>query len=94
MHPDSIEAICLGHAPRRARCTLDLEPDITVIAQAANGREALKLAPCITPDIVITDIEMPDRTAPELADDLKNAASSSRVIISARKLEVMCLLGP
>lgn len=60
---------------------LDLEPDITVIAQAANGREALKLARLHTPDIVITDIEMPDRTGLELADDLKHDASGTRVII-------------
>ena len=60
---------------------LDLEPDITVIAQAANGREALKLARLHTPDVVITDIEMPDRTGLELADDLKHGACSCHVII-------------
>jgi two-component system response regulator DesR len=60
---------------------LDLESDITVIAQAANGREALKLARLHTPDIVITDIEMPDRTGLELADDLKRGNSSCYVII-------------
>src|SRR5450631_17323 len=59
---------------------LDLESDITVIAQAANGREALKLARLHTPDIVITDIEMPDRTGLELADDLKRGNSSCYVI--------------
>ena len=60
---------------------LDLEPDITVIAQAANGREALKLARLHTPDVVITDIEMPERSGLELADDLKNTASNAHVII-------------
>lgn len=60
---------------------LDLEPDITVIAQAANGREALKLANLHAPDVVITDIEMPDRTGLELAADLKHGASSCHVII-------------
>jgi two-component system response regulator DesR len=60
---------------------LDLEADITVIAQAANGREALKLARLHTPDVVITDIEMPDRTGLELADDLKNGDSACHVII-------------
>jgi len=60
---------------------LDLEPDITVVAQAANGREALKLARLHTPDIVITDIEMPERSGLELADDLKHLEPSPRVII-------------
>lgn len=60
---------------------LDLESDITVIAQAANGREALKLARLHKPDVVITDIEMPDRTGLELADDLKHGGSRCYVII-------------
>jgi two-component system response regulator DesR len=60
---------------------LDLEPDITVIAQATNGREALKLARLHAPDVVITDIEMPERTGLELADDLKHSTPSPHVII-------------
>ena len=60
---------------------LDLESDITVIAQAANGREALKLARENAPDIVVTDIEMPERSGLELAADLKLAESKARVII-------------
>jgi two-component system response regulator DesR len=60
---------------------LDLEPDITVIAQAPNGREALKLARLHTPDVIITDIEMPERTGLELAADLKQADCKARVII-------------
>jgi two-component system response regulator DesR len=60
---------------------LNLESDITVIAQATNGREALKLSQQHNPDVVITDIEMPERSGLELADDLKGTASSPRVII-------------
>ena len=60
---------------------LDLEPDITVIAQACNGREALKLALQHVPDVIVTDIEMPERTGLEVAADLKLAESKARVII-------------
>jgi two-component system response regulator DesR len=60
---------------------LDLEPDITVIAQAANGREALKLARDLSPDVLVTDIEMPQKTGLELAADLNLANSKARVII-------------
>ncbi len=60
---------------------LELEPDITVVAQAANGREALKLAKLQSPDVVVTDIEMPERTGLELAADLKLADAKTRVII-------------
>ncbi len=36
---------------------LSLEPDITVVAQAGNGREAHKLSLTLAPDVVDTDIE-------------------------------------
>jgi two-component system response regulator DesR len=60
---------------------LELEPDITVIAQAANGRDALAAARQHLPDVVITDIEMPERTGLELAADLKLSENPAHVII-------------
>jgi two-component system response regulator DesR len=60
---------------------LDLEPDILVIAQAGNGREALRLAREHAPDVVVTDIEMPERSGLELAADLKLAETKAHVII-------------
>jgi two-component system response regulator DesR len=60
---------------------LDLEADISVVAQAANGNEALKLVRDLTPDIVVTDIEMPQRTGLEFAAALKDTGSKARVII-------------
>jgi len=60
---------------------LCLEPDITVVAQAANGNEALKLIQQHTPDVVVTDIEMPERTGLELASALNESDNKTRVII-------------
>ena len=60
---------------------LNLEQDITVVAEAMNGREALRLVRQHEPDVVVTDIEMPDKTGLELAADLKLAAAKARVII-------------
>ena len=60
---------------------LDLEPDITVIAQTADGHQALAAAREFSPDVVVTDIEMPKRTGLELAADLKLTGSKARVII-------------
>jgi two-component system response regulator DesR len=60
---------------------LDLEPDITIVAQASNGREAQKLARELAPDVVVTDIEMPQMTGLEFAAALKQAESKAHVII-------------
>jgi two-component system response regulator DesR len=60
---------------------LDLEPDITVVAQAANGNDAFTLVRAHTPDVVVTDIEMPQRTGLEFAAALKDTDSKARVII-------------
>lgn len=60
---------------------LDLESDITVIGQAPNGREAHKLAQQLKPDVLITDIEMPEMTGLELAAALKQSETTTRVII-------------
>ena len=60
---------------------LDLEPDLTVVAQASNGREALQMVGLHSPDVLVTDIEMPEKTGLELAANLKISASTARVII-------------
>jgi two-component system response regulator DesR len=60
---------------------LELEPGIQVVAQAADGREAQRLEREHRPDIVVTDIEMPQMTGLELATLLKDSGSQARVII-------------
>lgn len=60
---------------------LDLEPDMQVVGKASNGKEALAMAEALTPDIVITDIEMPKMTGLELAQCIQQRQLTSKVII-------------
>lgn len=60
---------------------LELEADITVVGEAPNGREAHRMARELSPDVVVTDIEMPEMTGLEFAAALKDANSNARVII-------------
>ena len=55
---------------------LDLEDDMEVIGQAANGEEALKLIESLKPDISIMDIEMPIQSGLDVAEILKKEKSS------------------
>ena len=60
---------------------LDLEDDLEVVALAKDGREALELARTTTPDIVLTDIEMPELTGIELAQHIRDKQLAIRVIM-------------
>lgn len=60
---------------------LELEPDIEVIARAANGREALRAVEQLGPDVLVTDIEMPEMTGLEVAAALKISRPAVRTVI-------------
>ncbi len=60
---------------------LAIEGDIEIAGQAQNGREALDLVAELSPDIVLTDIEMPELTGLELAAELKRRRLPVRVVI-------------
>ncbi len=60
---------------------LELEPDIEVVGRAHDGREALAMLETARPDVVLTDIEMPNLTGLELAAELKRRGSPARVVI-------------
>ncbi len=60
---------------------LEIERDIEVVAQAANGPEALALVDQHGPDVLLTDIEMPQLSGLEVAADIARRSLSTRVII-------------
>jgi two-component system response regulator DesR len=60
---------------------LDIERDIEVVGQAHNGREALQMVRALAPDIVLTDIEMPEMTGLDLALAIRAEQARSRVVI-------------
>ncbi len=56
------------------RALLDRQPDMEVVAEAGEGRTALRLARDMLPDIIILDVAMPDL----------NGIETARMIISER----------
>jgi two-component system response regulator DesR len=61
---------------------LEMEGDIRVVAQLRNGRDALQAVLSQRPDVVITDIEMPELTGIELAAQLKGRSPAKVVIVT------------
>jgi two-component system, NarL family, response regulator DesR len=60
---------------------LELEPDIEVVAQAADGDEALAMARKHDPDVAVLDIEMPGPSGIEVAGPLAKSGFGGRVVI-------------
>ncbi|NKE64095.1 response regulator transcription factor [Lentzea sp. PSKA42] len=60
---------------------LDLQPDVTVVATAGNGDEALAAVAEHRPDVLLTDIEMPGLTGLDVARELSRRGDPTRVLI-------------
>ncbi len=60
---------------------LESRPEIRVVGEATNGRDAVKQAARLRPDIVIMDIAMPELNGIEAASQIRENCPSSKVII-------------
>jgi DNA-binding NarL/FixJ family response regulator len=64
------------------RMVLDGEPDIEVVGEAANGRQAVHSAARLRPDIVLMDVRMPE---------LDGIAATREIVASGRPPKVLIL---
>lgn len=60
---------------------LEIESDIEVRGQASNGAEALEMVERLRPDVLLTDIEMPELSGLEVAGEITRRALPVKVII-------------
>ena len=63
------------------RQILEQEPDLTVVAEASDGAEAIKLAGTSQPDVAIIDISMPNVDSIEATKQIKSLYPGITVLI-------------
>ncbi|OLF05724.1 DNA-binding response regulator [Actinophytocola xinjiangensis] len=66
---------------RGVRLILDNEPDLTVVAEASDGAEAIEQARATSPDLAILDIAMPRLTGLQAARELSRLSPDLRILI-------------
>jgi two-component system, NarL family, response regulator LiaR len=67
---------------RRGACSyLEAQPDISVVAQAGSGEEAIKLAEEFVPDVVLMDLVMPGMDGVEATRKVKIISPRSQIVI-------------
>jgi two-component system response regulator DesR len=60
---------------------LGLEDDLTVVAQAATGAEALSMARALRPDVAVLDLQLPDLDGVQVAKTLQVDVPGCRTMI-------------
>jgi DNA-binding NarL/FixJ family response regulator len=62
------------------RLILSTQPDMQIVGEAGNGREAVELAEKLQPDVVIMDVAMPELNGIEATRRIATAAPRARVL--------------
>ena len=60
---------------------IDLESDLSVIGEAADGEEAVKLALQLKPDVVLLDVNMPKKNGLEVTKELRQLAPDIKIVL-------------
>jgi two-component system, NarL family, response regulator NreC len=69
------------------RALLDRQPDLTVIAEACDGRECIQLAEQHSPDVVMMDVAMPNMNGIEAARRILAARPATAVVVLSMHLD-------
>ena len=60
---------------------INAQPDMTVVGEAADGRQALAQAKALQPQIVVMDLSMPQMRGLQATEQIKQCAPDTQVVI-------------
>ena len=63
------------------RAIIERNPRYEVVGEAGNGREALRMAGKLKPDLALMDISLPDRSGLELIREIQKLSPKTRVMV-------------
>ena len=66
------------------RLIIDSQDDMQVIGEAGNGREAIRLAQELEPDVLVMDVSMPELNGLKAAAKLKRVAPAIKILTLTR----------
>jgi len=82
--PNKIHVLIIDdHAVLRAglRMLVNAEPDMEMVCEAENRREALNCIAQLQPDVVLLDISLPDESGLDMVQHILDVSPSTRIII-------------
>lgn len=63
------------------RMVVDAQPDLTVVGEAGDGREAVAMAESLKPDVVVMDIGMPTLNGIEAAHQVREKLPNVQIVM-------------
>jgi len=63
------------------RAVLDLEPDIDLVGEAENGKQAVKLDLELIPDVILMDLMMPEMDGIACIKQIKTKRAEARILV-------------
>ena len=67
------------------RATLEAQPEVEIVAEAAGGVEAIEKVKEFRPDVVLLDVSLPDLNGIEVASQIFQSVPHSKIIFLSQQ---------